>query len=75
VVRGWGALRVMTPDGYPIYEEVPNHPGAYVVTAHSGITLAAAHARRLAPAIAAGRIPDELSAFSSRRFENAQTVH
>ena len=75
VVRAWAALRVMTPDGYPIYEELGAHPGAYVVTAHSGITLAAAHARVLAPAIAAGRIPDELAAFNSGRFEHAQTVH
>jgi hydrogen cyanide synthase HcnC len=75
VVRSWGALRVMTPDGYPIYEEVPNHPGAFMVTAHSGITLAAAHARRLALAIAAGRIPEELAVFSSRRFEDVQAVH
>ena len=65
----------MTPDGYPIYQEVPNHPGAFMVTAHSGITLAAAHARRLAPAIAAGRIPEELAVFSSRRFEDVQAVH
>lgn len=77
VVRSWGALRVLTPDGYPIYEEVPGHPGAFVVTAHSGITLAAAHARELAPAIAAGRLPDKLRSFSSTRFQirHDQAVH
>jgi glycine/D-amino acid oxidase-like deaminating enzyme len=70
VVRSWGALRVLTPDGYPIYEEVPDHPGAFVVTAHSGITLAAVHARRLATAIAAGQLPDDLAAFTSTRFHS-----
>lgn len=75
VMRSWGALRVMTPDGYPIYEQVPGHRGAFVITVHSGITLAAAHARRLAPAIAAGSLPDELAAFASARFRHAETVH
>lgn len=70
VVRSWGALRVLTPDGYPIYEEVPGHAGAFVVTAHSGITLAAAHARRLAAAIASGRLSGDLAAFTSARFQS-----
>jgi glycine/D-amino acid oxidase-like deaminating enzyme len=68
-VRSWGALRVLTPDGYPIYEEVPGHAGAFVVTAHSGITLAAAHARQLAAAIASGRLSGDLAAFTSARFQ------
>lgn len=77
VVRSWAALRVLTPDGYPIYEEVPGHRGAFVVTAHSGITLSAAHARTLAPAIAAGRLPDEVAAFTAARFSghHAAPVH
>lgn len=68
VVRSWAALRILTPDGYPIYEQVPGHRGAFVVTAHSGITLAAAHARTLATAIASGRLPEALAPFSSARF-------
>jgi glycine/D-amino acid oxidase-like deaminating enzyme len=28
VVRVWGALRVMSPDGYPIYQESTTCPGA-----------------------------------------------
>ena len=47
LVRSWGALRVLSPDGLPIYQESAEMPGAYLVTCHSGITLAAAHARRL----------------------------
>ena len=39
----------MSPDGFPIYEESSEFPGAFVVTCHSGVTLAAAHALKLAP--------------------------
>ncbi|MFC6643573.1 NAD(P)/FAD-dependent oxidoreductase [Sulfitobacter profundi] len=40
VVRAWGALRVMSPDGYPVYAKSAAHPGAFLVTCHSGVTLA-----------------------------------
>lgn len=69
VVRTWAALRVMSPDGFPIYEQSASAPGAFVVTCHSGVTLAANHALALAPLIAAGGLPDEFSAFSARRFD------
>ena len=49
VVRAWAALRVMSPDGFPIYAQSRAHPGAFVATCHSGVTLAAAHAHVLAP--------------------------
>jgi glycine/D-amino acid oxidase-like deaminating enzyme len=68
IVRAWAALRVMTPDGFPIYEESGQHPGAFSATCHSGVTLAGAHALALAPAILAGQLPPEFSSFSSRRF-------
>lgn len=68
LVRAWGALRVMSPDGYPIYQQSDTHPGAFVVTCHSGVTLAAAHAMRIAPWILGGARPDELLAFSGERF-------
>ncbi|ROZ79449.1 FAD-binding oxidoreductase [Ramlibacter sp. WS9] len=68
VVRVWGALRVMTPDGYPIYQESKSCPGAYVVTCHSGVTLAAAHAFRIAPWINGAGAPEELDAFTGDRF-------
>jgi glycine/D-amino acid oxidase-like deaminating enzyme len=47
LVRAWAALRVMTPDGKPIYQQSEQHPGAFVATCHSGVTLAANHALRL----------------------------
>jgi glycine/D-amino acid oxidase-like deaminating enzyme len=68
VVRVWGALRVMTPDGYPIYQESKSCPGAYMITCHSGVTLAAAHAFRIAPWINGAAAPDELEAFTGDRF-------
>jgi len=69
VVRTWGALRVMTPDGFPIYQQSERHPGAFAATCHSGVTLAGAHALALAPAIMAGSLPDDLASFTSRRFD------
>ena len=68
IIRMWAALRVMSPDGLPIYEHSERFPGAFAATCHSGVTLAGAHALALAPAILEGRLPDSLSAFSSARF-------
>lgn len=68
VVRSWGALRVMSPDGYPIYDESTRHPGAFLVTCHSGITLAPQHAGPIARWIATGALPGGIAGFSSRRF-------
>ena len=68
VVRVWGALRVMTPDGCPIYQQSARYPGAFAATCHSGVTLAGAHALALAPAILDGVLPEPLSAFSAERF-------
>jgi len=69
VVRTWAALRVMSPDGYPVYEQSADPPGAWIVTCHSGVTLAAAHALDLAPQIAAGVIDSRLQPFASSRFD------
>jgi glycine/D-amino acid oxidase-like deaminating enzyme len=69
IVRTWAALRVMTRDGFPIYEQSSQCPGAFVATCHSGVTLAAAHALSLAPLIARGELPaDRFQPFSTRRF-------
>jgi glycine/D-amino acid oxidase-like deaminating enzyme len=69
LVRQWAALRVMTPDGHPIYAQSESHPGAFVALCHSGVTLAAVHAEMLASAVAAGGFPDEISPFHHRRFD------
>lgn len=74
LLRSWGALRIMSPDGFPVYQQSAQHPGAYFATCHSGITLAAAHA---------GLLPDwlcdetdyftklniSLNEFSENRFD------
>ncbi|EXF95906.1 FAD-dependent oxidoreductase [Pseudomonas fluorescens HK44] len=68
LVRAWGALRVLSPDGLPIYQESTTHPGAFVITCHSGVTLAAANALRIAPWLKGGVQPDELAVFKGERF-------
>jgi glycine/D-amino acid oxidase-like deaminating enzyme len=68
VVRAWAGLRIMSPDDYPIYDQSSQFPGAFAVTCHSGVTLAAVHAHKVARHIIAGQIPAELACFSSRRF-------
>lgn len=69
VVRAWGCLRVMPPDGLPIYDESERFPGAFTANCHSGVTLAAAHANLLAPMIAVGTLDPALEGFSARRFD------
>ena len=68
VVRTWGALRVMTPDGFPIYERSPTHPDVFVFTCHSGVTLAANHVFEASRWVREGAIPREMSCFSADRF-------
>jgi len=72
LVRSWGALRVMSPDGHPVYDRATR---AAVVNCHSGVTLAAAHAKVLAgwlagdnSAEAPGDVPGYMEVFSAARF-------
>jgi len=75
VVRTWSGVRVMTQDGFPIYDQSATCPGAFVVCCHSGVTLAANHALTLAPMIAKGRLDAALiGAFSARRFDVRQAA-
>lgn len=75
VVRTWTGIRVMTQDGFPIYEQSKSFPGAFVACCHSGVTLAANHALSLAPMIAAGALDDCLvGAFTARRFDVSQAA-
>jgi glycine/D-amino acid oxidase-like deaminating enzyme len=75
IVRAWGALRIMTPDGLPVYEESRAHPGAFLAICHSGVTLAAAHADVIAPWIAGGAQPAMLHPFVASRFSNQHDAH
>ncbi|MCR5864196.1 FAD-binding oxidoreductase [Aquincola sp. J276] len=68
LVRAWGALRVMSPDGFPIYQQSAAQPGAFVTTCHSGVTLAANHALAIAPWVLGGAKPEEINPFEGSRF-------
>lgn len=72
VVRSWGAVRVLSPDGFPIYQQSASRPGAFSINCHSGVTLAAAHAVALAPMISAGQLDPDMDVFSARRFADAK---
>lgn len=69
LVRQWSGLRIMTPDGFPIYAESETHPGAFVATCHSGVSLAAVHAHSVAKSIADGRMAPFFDIFHQRRFD------
>jgi glycine/D-amino acid oxidase-like deaminating enzyme len=68
LVRAWGALRVMAPDSFPIYQQSSTCPGAFNVSCHSGVTLAAAHALRLASWLNGGEMIPGTDTFSADRF-------
>jgi glycine/D-amino acid oxidase-like deaminating enzyme len=71
LVRAWGALRVLTPDGFPIYQASASCPGAYVATSHSGVTLAAAHTFVIGPwTCGLTEAPAEFDAFQGNRFSD-----
>jgi len=69
VVRAWAALRVMPPDGLPIYDQSERFSGAFTANCHSGVTLAAAHANLFAPMVAGGALDPALELFSAKRFD------
>jgi len=74
VVRSWAALRIMTGDGFPIYDLSASHPGVYVTTCHSGVTLAAIHAYDVARWVLGEDMPQDFSVFSTRRFDVQEAV-
>jgi glycine/D-amino acid oxidase-like deaminating enzyme len=74
VIRAWAALRVMSPDGLPIYDQSETCPGAFTANCHSGVTLAGAHARVLAPMIAKGELDPMLAKLSARRLDVPATT-
>lgn len=68
LIRSWGALRVLSPDGLPIYQESSTMPGAFLVTCHSGVTLASVHARKLPEWFEKDGNAPNLEVFSEDRF-------
>lgn len=69
LVRSWAALRVMSSDGLPIYQRSASHPGAFLVTCHSGITLAANHCQLLPKWLLGASDAPQLEAFNEDRFK------
>ena len=67
--RAWGALRVMTPDGLPIYHRSPMNSQAYAISCHSGVTLASIHRSHIAEWICGGEEHELISAFGASRFD------
>ncbi len=73
LVRQWSCLRVMTPDGKPVYANSVLHPGANIALCHSGLTLASFHAGAYAKALASGAFPSSLDIYHHERF-NVQKI-
>lgn len=69
LTRTWGALRILTPDGYPVYAESHTQPGAYALACHSAVTLAAVNAGQVAHWILDGAKPTHFDAFQPERFD------
>ncbi|MFK7881441.1 NAD(P)/FAD-dependent oxidoreductase [Roseobacter sp.] len=65
VVRHWSGLRVMTPDGAPIYDFGET---ASAAACHSGITLAPIHADLFVNRVLGVTNDPQLDAFHPRRF-------
>ncbi len=73
IVRSWGALRIMTRDGIPVYQMkgfgADDAYQATVVSVHSGVSLCPYHTEGLAQQIAAHQlVPDIAEEFSAERF-------
>lgn len=67
-VRAWGAIRVMTPDGAPIYSRIPGHDNIYVLALHSAVSLAPMKISAIAPWILDKEEPELLHHFTNGRF-------
>jgi glycine/D-amino acid oxidase-like deaminating enzyme len=68
-VRAWGAIRVMTPDGAPIYSRIPEHDNITVVALHSAVSLAPLAVNIVAPWIAGIGDHELLPHFRNGRFD------
>ena len=72
--RCWASLRPLTNDGYPVYQESKEQPGAFVTTCHSGITLAAIHAHLIPKWIINSEKSNLLKPFIAGRFKNEAAI-
>ena len=64
----WLFIAFIVAPGFPIYQQSESQPGAFVVTCHSGVTLAPHHAFAIAPWVLGGRKPAGIERFEGSRF-------
>ncbi len=74
LIRSWGCIRVLTPDKCAVYDESKSHPGAFIATSHSGVTLAAINAHHVSRWIDDGATPPGFAQFSAERFDVPATA-
>lgn len=67
-IRAWGAIRVMTPDGAPIYSRVAGHDNITVLALHSAVSLAPMKISAIAPWILGKSEAKQLTHFKNGRF-------
>jgi len=67
-VRGWGAVRVMTPDGGPIYEQLAEHTNIFIVAGHSAVSLTPVMENQISQWILGTEEAPQISHFSNGRF-------
>ena len=67
-IRAWGAVRVLTPDGAPIYSRVLDHDNIYVLALHSAVSLAPMKVSAIAPWILENKTAPQLDHFRNGRF-------
>ena len=67
-VRAWAAIRVMTPDGAPIYSRLPGYDNITVVALHSAVSLAPLAVNLIAPWILGIREHELIPNFNNGRF-------
>ena len=67
-LRAWGAIRVMTPDGAPIYTKVKGYDNIFAVALHSAVTLAPLATNIVAPWILGEAGHPLMSNFKNGRF-------
>lgn len=67
-VRSWAAIRVMTPDGAPIYSRLRDHANITVLALHSAVSLAPLKISAIAPWILGKEEASQIRSFSNERF-------
>ena len=67
-VRSWGAIRVMTPDGAPIYSKLKKYPNITALALHSAVSLAPLKISEIAPWILEQKESEFINHFNNERF-------